>query len=80
VANTRSNLEDGFIEFYNLTDPPEFDLLIKEKTDISDGEVEVERNNTWKRYRVPGIKTKSNIQVVGYKFEGKSQYLFLIPY
>ena len=80
VANTRSNLEDGFIEFYNLTEPPEFDLLIKEKSDLSEGDGEVERNDTWKRYRVPGIKTSFNIQVVGYKFEGKSQYLFIIPY
>lgn len=68
IANTRDNLEDGFMEFYRLTQQPEFELIVN-------------KNGKWIRYRIKGNTTSEKIEVVGYyTAEGEKKFVFLLPY
>jgi hypothetical protein len=64
VAYTFESLQEGFLKLYNMTD------ISPEFTLVSN----------YKRYLVKGQKTKDNITVIGYKYDDKSMFTFVIPY
>lgn len=83
IANTRDTLEEGFREFYDKDQDPEFDIIVYQK-------------NQWVTYRVPGApssipKSQSPMgasggimrekpRVVAYKLQDRPKYVFIIPY
>ena len=71
VANTRSTLEQGFLDLYNLTEIPNFILITKKDS------------GKWEKYKVVnggGGETNLKITVIGYKYQGDTKYVFVRPY